>query len=210
MIIAATIVGLTVLTSRAGAAIIVTDGTLHVLGYDRILVPTSGLPGFRYELFPVAPPDTPLVPPYNSAEAGRDYPARESVSSGQSESVVISTDTWSPAVASGSLDFTEDAPETIRIGISSTNSNKLGHVSLDAVGGGNVFSIRIGGLAYEDPPDLLASLSPGQYTLTWSNDGPGGYKSFYITMSAVPEPSCGLPLVAPAAMAFTRRRGRGA
>jgi hypothetical protein len=80
-------------------------------------------------------------------------------------------------------------------------------VSLDAVGGSNVFSIDVGGYGNEDPPELLVPLSPGQYKLTWSNTGGygSGYQSFYFTMDAVPEPSSELLLIAPGAIALLRR-----
>ena len=145
------------------------------------------------------------MPTYTSVEAGRDSTAREWVSS--YESVEISTDTSGLAVASGHLNITEGAPETMQVGIYSFfTSDYLGQVSLDAVGGGNVFSIGIAGSGYEDPPDFLVPLSPGQYTLTWTTGGDGGENNFFFTMAAVPEPSSGLLLIALAgAMVFIKR-----
>jgi hypothetical protein len=151
------------------------------------------------------------VSPYASAGAGNHDTAEEWVSSGAR--VEISTDIMLlsnlvVADAWGELTITEDAPETVQVGISTLTDgfSFLAQVSLDAAGGGNVFSIE--GNGYEDPPDLLIPLSPGQYKLTWSTEGGtgSGYGSSYFTIGAVPEPSAGLLFLAPAAVAFTRRR----
>jgi len=237
-------VGLSVLASRAGAAIIVTDGTLHVSGYDSVAYPyyqsvdappdaISQNPGGDpttypprpyppYPWFPPFPPyppgdvlvpralDQPFVSPYASAGAGNHDTAEEWVSSGAR--VEISTDitllsNLVVADAWGDLTITEDAPETMQVGISTVTDgfSFLAQVSLDAAGGGNVFSIE--GNGYEDPPDLLIPLSRGQYKLTWSTEGGtgSGYGSSYFTIGAVPEPSAGLLLIAPGVIAFLRR-----
>jgi hypothetical protein len=230
IIIAATIVGLTVLASRAGAAIIVTDGTLHAHVYadgvarsdDQAFVLPGSVAGVG-------------ISPGMGIPPGPTLSAYESVSfvDGQVE---ISTDTiWLPygvpypdVVASGNLSITEDTAETMWIRI---NPNPLGHglfslpyqgqVSLDVVGGGgggggggNVFATGLfptGNSSSRRPFDFLVPLSPGQYTLTWSATGQrdvlssGGEGGFDFTMG-VPEPSAGLLLVAPAAMTFIRRR----
>jgi hypothetical protein len=147
------------------------------------------------------------VPPYASAGVGNHDTAQEWVSSGAR--IEISTDITvlsNVADAWGDLTITQDTPETVQVGLSTLTDgfSFLAQVSLDAVGGGNVFSIE--GDGFQDPRDLLIPLSPGQYELTWSTEGYGsGYGSCYFTMSAVPEPSSGLLLVASGAIALLRR-----
>jgi hypothetical protein len=257
IIIATTIVGLSGLASRAGAAISVTDGMLHVVvngrsgsdaddepfvapgayaqaqtyswgmgggmgwmggglglgwygggfggeGGSNIDVPSNG----RY-YWPPPPPSPPLS-------------ADETVSFADGQ-VGISTHTdWvrdsayggPVVVASGSLNITQDAPETMWVRINSNGLAYRGQVSLDAVGGGNAFytDLPLRGIWDDAPLDFLVPVTPGQYTLTWSAEGQsalsgGELGGFDFTMG-VPEPSSGLLLIAAAAMAFRRRRGR--
>lgn len=204
IIFAATIVGLTVLASRAGAAIIVTDGTLEVhlrsFEVDRTV-------------------DVPLVPPIThlALSLSAYLFASETVSFadglGRISTEVGAVNNLDQGTrASGSLNITEDTPETMWIQIRPIPSLGLaiGRVSLDAVGGGNVvdtgFSLGLHSF------DFLAPLSAGQYTLTWSATGqrPGPYNAdgFVVTVG-VPEPSALLLLAAGSAL-FTRQRRRRA
>jgi hypothetical protein len=116
-------------------------------------------------------------------------------------------------VASGSLDIIEEAPETMWVRIDPRGGGCYhGAVSLDAVGGVNVFH-----KSWEPPYfnhagfEFLAPLSPGQYTLTWSAQGQLGISNlwggFDFTMG-VPEPSGLLLLTAAGVPLFMRRRGR--
>jgi hypothetical protein len=209
IIIAATIVGLTVLASRAGAAISVTDGTLHAHVYRYI----HNWPYDPYELEMTT--DQPFVPPTTDAYAAVFYPlvASETVSFVDGLGTIITEVGAAGGLdegteASGSLNITEDAPETmwIRIGGIPFLGGPSVQVSLDAVGGGNV--VRSYGFPLVD---LLAPLSAGQYTLTWSATGQSyagySYEGMEVTMGA-PEPSAGLLLIAPGVLAFRRRRGR--
>jgi hypothetical protein len=205
LIIAASTICLSVLASRAGAAIIVTDGTLHVYGGGGAL-------------------DQPFVPPETSASAhagmgwegiNNNSFAVETVGF-EDGRVRISTHLLGAsgyASASGSLSFTEDEPETVWVRMTfypvggplyDPTYHHQGGVTLYEVGGGNVFlfslQIRPG------PFEFLGPLSPGQYTLNWWDGGINN--SYYdaglnLTMS-VPEPS-GLLLLAPGALPFVRR-----
>jgi hypothetical protein len=231
-IIAATIVGLAVHVPRAGAGIIVTDGTLHVYCYDAFNIyapfPYNFLPPQHITLVD-APPDQSFEAPPEigtvSASALIDWQAPFpyvgsaylsakqwiSIEDGQVGIVTAPVQYGGgTSLASGSLNITEDTPEILSIRINPEDpSTSHGQVSLDAVGGGNVFSIGISPFS-QSPSELLVPLAPGQYSLTWSADGKdsrGGYggHGFSFSMGNVPEPSSGLLLIAAGAMMFARR-----
>jgi len=230
IIIAAAIVAMTVLISHAGAAIIVTDGTLHVYASDGR--GTS------------APPDQPFVSPATWAGASTPIPFGApgpplGTTTAATDNVLVSDDgrvdvytsiTWlqgfgSVAIASGNLDITADAAETMQVHIGSNphvgsgpyDLSYVGRVSLNEVGGGNVFDTGFRTFSnplipYYNNFDVLVSLFPGQYTMTWSARGDKGLSysangrgGFHLTAS-VPEPSSALLMILPTATALFRRR----
>jgi hypothetical protein len=229
ILLATTIVGLTVLASRAGAAIIVTDGTLDVSAgyYDRqpFVAPqtyaqahssATGYWTWGKVFGGGGEGGINLDPPgstwgFGWVQTSPAMDAHETVSFADGQiGISTYTDYRSGSSASGSLSITEDAPETMGVRVDSNPDfgfSSWGQISLDAVGGGGVFSTDLTPNTWEE---FLVPLSPGQYTLTWSTEGISDYEpydgGFEFTMGAVPEPSSGLLLLASAAMALLRRR----
>jgi hypothetical protein len=206
IIIAATMVGFSVFASRAGAAIIVTDGMLHAYGGGG------------------AAPDQPFVPPQTgiSAIPGMGW---ESINNNTyaTETVAlvdggvrISTNMVGPlgyVSASGSLSITEDEPEDISVRLSINPFNPSyydpyyshrGSVRLYGTGGNYVFSPIY---TYLRPFQFLGPLNPGQYTLDWSDGGINGvYNAGIVLTLTAPEPSSALLIIPPVAAALMRRR----
>jgi hypothetical protein len=189
------------------ATINVTGGNLHVFETD------GGM-------FTSAPPDKPFVAPsttntaiigVNLGEGG----AQETVSfiGGQihlSSLTVYTTGPTNGTNASGTLNITEDAFETmwVRMDPQPNEFYYQSTISLDAVGGENVFA-RTFGLEFQPRLDFLVPLNAGQYVLSWNTNGAvqfghGGPGEFDFVMG-VPEPSS-LLLLAVAAMGMMGRR----
>jgi hypothetical protein len=192
---------------RAPGAVDAGGGTLHAFASDG-----GGT---------AAPPDQAFVPPSTSDSAvigGSGDLARETVSVIGSQITVSTQTRWGggTAIASGNLSLTEDTLQTLSVHIDpgTVGPYYQGNVSLDAVGGGNVFNRFFGASNFLPPIDFSAMLAPGQYTLTWSDTGRivagfGGGGGFDFTMSAgpAPEPSS-LVLIGVAAGCLLARRRR--
>jgi hypothetical protein len=203
------LLALGLIVSDASGLVNVTGGTLHVFVNDG-----SG--------FTVAPADKPFVAPTTSAAADFLPPfptlfARETVSFAGGQAVVSTQTLWSggTTIASGTLNLTEDAPQTMQVHINpgTVGPYYLGTVSLDAVGGGNIFNTSFGASSALLPINLTAPLSPGQYILTWNDTGriflfQGGGGGFDMTLSAAPapEPSSLMLIGMAAPWLLTRRR----
>ena len=192
--------------AEANATISVTGGNLHVYAKQGTF-------------FSAGPFDVPFVPPSTSAAADilppdPDWYAHETVSFVNGQITVSTRIEWQFDTdnASGFLNITEDAPETMSMQIYDGYFGVfyVGGVTLTRVGGGTVYSdVGFGGGGAFLHQQSIA-LTPGQYTLTWNTDGraqtgfsgPGG---FDFIMS-VPEPSSLASLGVIGVAALMRRR----
>ncbi len=126
---------------------------------------------------------------------------------------IVYLGTGSTTNASGTLNISEDAFETmwVRMDPQPTEFYYQSTISLDRVGGGNVFA-RTFGLEFQPRLDFLVPLAAGQYVLSWNTNGAiqfghGGPGEFDFTMG-VPEPSCVGSLGVIGVAAVLRRRKR--
>jgi hypothetical protein len=197
-----------VLPSAYGS-VSVTGGTLHAYAQNGTFIS--------------APPDQPFAAPTTAVAAMvgiflGDGTAKETVSFAGGQ-VSISTYTFfvTSAVASGSLSLTENTTESLLLHVNSgtVGPHYLGQISLDAVGGGNLFSRQFVPSSFLPQYDFFIPVTPGQYTFTWSDTGQSflgqiGGGGFDISLApALPEPSSlGLVGVAAGCLLARRRRNR--